>query len=77
MPDPPTDRFDGDELGGLQIELTPGDVDLRLPGGRMFTDVGDEIDRADREARRADDEAQRANRLAEALRSAGIDPDSV
>ena len=96
--DPPTDRFDGAELGGLLIECTPDDVELRLPGGRLFTDVGDEIDRADREARRADDEARRADeearraerearradeeagraaRLAEALRAAGIDPDTV
>ena len=75
--DPPTDRFEGDELGGLHIRCTPGDVDLRLPGGRLFTDVVDEVDRADREARRADTEARRADRLAEALRDAGIDPDSV
>jgi Uma2 family endonuclease len=61
VPGPPTNRFDGDELGGLHIELTPGDVELRLPGGRLFTDVGDEIDRADRETRRADDEARRAD----------------
>jgi Uma2 family endonuclease len=112
VPDPPTDRYDGEELGGLRIDLTPGEVELRLPDGRTFTDVGDEIDRANREARRADDEAKRARdeakraddeakrardeakraddearraeqearraaRLAEALRAAGIDPDSV
>ena len=72
-----TDRFDGDELGGLEIELTPGEVELRLPGGRRFTDVGDEIDRADAQARRAEHAAERSNRLAEALRAAGIDPDAV
>jgi Uma2 family endonuclease len=69
-PGPSTDRFDGEELGGLQIELTPGDVRLRLPDGHEFIEAGDEIDRANQEARRAD-------RLAEALRRAGINPDSV
>jgi Uma2 family endonuclease len=69
-PDPPTDRYHGDELGGLQIELTPGDVVLRLPDGHEFKEAGDEIDRAEREARRA-------ARLGEALRRAGIDPNSV
>jgi len=61
---PPTDRFEGEELGGLRIELDEGDVELLLPGGRRFTDVGDEIDRADNESRRADREARRADREA-------------
>jgi hypothetical protein len=79
----PVDRFDGDELGGLRIELAPGDVRLVRPDGREFTDVADEIDRADREERRADREkrradleTQRADRLAEKLRAAGIDTDA-
>jgi hypothetical protein len=84
VPGPVTDRFDGDQLGGLHIEMTPGDVLLRLPDGRLFTDGAAEIDRADDAARRADDAvrraddaARRADRLAEALREAGIEPDAV
>jgi hypothetical protein len=57
----PVDRFDGDELGGLRIEVAPGDVRLVRPDGREFTDVADEIDRADREERRADLEDRRAD----------------
>jgi hypothetical protein len=81
--EPQTDRFDGEELGGLRIELAPRDVGLFLPDGREFTDGVDEMDRADREARRAEQEARRADdlakraaRLAEQLRDAGIDPDA-
>jgi hypothetical protein len=62
-PGPSTDRYDGDELGGLRIELSPGEVRFWLPDGREFIDGPTEIARADR--------------LAEALRKAGIDPDSV
>jgi Uma2 family endonuclease len=89
--DPPTDRYDGDALAGLRIELAPGDVRLWLPDGREFIDAATEITRANDEAQRANDEAQRANdaaeradaltqradQLAKALRDAGIDPDSV
>jgi Uma2 family endonuclease len=59
--DPPTDRFDGEELGGLQIELAPGHVRLRLPDGHEFIEAGDEIDRANQEALRAAEEARRAD----------------
>jgi hypothetical protein len=68
--DPPTDRFDGDDLGGLRIELAPGDVRMWLPDGREFIDAAAEMARADALGQRADE-------LAHALRDAGIDPDSV
>ena len=61
--DPPTDRYDGDDLGGLRIELAPGDVRLWLPDGSEFVNAAAEM--------------ARARQLAEALRDAGIDPDSV
>jgi Uma2 family endonuclease len=76
-PDPPTDRFEGEELGGLQIELTPGHVRLRLPDGHEFIEARDEIRRANHQTRRAEQETRRADQLAEALRRAGIDPNSV
>jgi hypothetical protein len=82
--DPPTDRYDGDGLGGLRIVLAPGHVTLRLPDGREFLDGPAEMARADEATRRATeatrratDATRRAGRLAEALRTAGIDPDSV
>jgi hypothetical protein len=88
---PPATRYDGDDLGGLRIDLSPGQVTLRLPDGRPFTDASAEFARADREAdlrNRADERAEReseraeraserADRLAEALREAGIDPGSL
>jgi hypothetical protein len=98
QPDPPTTRYDGDDLGGLHIELSPGEVTLRLPDGSTFTDTAGEFRRAQREAERADSEAERAereaeradseaeraeregeraDRLSEALRNAGIDPESL
>ena len=72
-----TSRYDDHHLGGLHIELAPGEVALRLPDGREYTDAAAEYTRADRERQRADGERQRAERLAEALRNAGIDPTSV
>jgi hypothetical protein len=61
--DPPTDRYDGDALAGLAIRTSPGQVRLWLPDGREFIDPATEMSRADR--------------LARALRDAGIDPASV
>jgi hypothetical protein len=89
--DPPTDRYDGDCLGGLHLELVPGHVTMWMPDGREFTDADAEITRGDEATRRAIESArreaeatrreaeatQRADRLAEALRQAGIDPESV
>jgi len=63
VPGPPSDRYDGDHLAGLRIELSPGQVRFWLPDGREYVDAADESARADR--------------LAEALRAAGINPDSV
>ena len=60
---PPADRFDGDELGGLRIGMHPGRVRLWLPDGREFIDAAAEM--------------HRAALLAQALRNAGIDPESV
>lgn len=57
-------------LGGLRIEAIPGQIRTFLPDGREFIDAPTEISRADTEA-------ARATRMAEALRRAGIDPDTV
>jgi Uma2 family endonuclease len=88
---PADNRYEGAELAGLRMTLEPGVVRMWLPDGREFIDAGDEITaraaeaaradaadvRADAEAARADAEASRAARLAEALRQAGVDPDTV
>ncbi|MGH9062962.1 MAG: Uma2 family endonuclease [Acidimicrobiales bacterium] len=87
---PPANRYEGPDLGGLRIELEPGDARLWMPVGRELVDAATEIARADAEAgraeaetrraeaetKRADAEARRADHLAEALRRAGIDPES-
>jgi hypothetical protein len=82
--DPPTDRYDGDRLGGLRLELIPGHVTMRMPDGREFVDADTEItrgneatQRATESARREAETGRRAARMAEALRRAGIDPESV
>jgi len=63
----PANRYDGEALGGLSIELEPGQVRLWLPNGQEFTDAATELTQAN----------ERAARLAAALRQAGIDPESV
>lgn len=107
--DPPTNRYDGDGLGGLRLELIPGQVTIRMPDGREFIDANAEMEvfarlaeesarlavesardaeesarreaeacsRAEELARREAEATARAARLAEALREAGIDPESV
>lgn len=57
-------------VGGLRIEASPGVVRLFLPDGREFVDTPTEMARADQEAARAE-------RLADALRDAGIDPSTI
>jgi len=71
-------------LGGLRIEASPGQVRLFLPDGGEFVDTRTEIARAEKaqaqaeEAQAQAEEAQaRAERLAQALRDAGIDPETV
>jgi Uma2 family endonuclease len=71
-------------LGGLRIETSPGVVRLFLQGRREFLDTATEIARAEAEraraeaeSARADTERARAERLARALRDAGIDPTAI
>ncbi|HTW99174.1 MAG TPA: Uma2 family endonuclease [Acidimicrobiales bacterium] len=80
----PTTCCEHPALDGLRIETAPGVVRLFLPGGREFIDVPTEMaraeaerDRAEAERVRADTERARAERLARALREAGIDPTSI
>jgi hypothetical protein len=43
--DPPGNRYDGDDLGGLRLELVPGHVTMRMPDGREFIDANAEMTR--------------------------------
>jgi hypothetical protein len=72
---PPTDRFDGPELGGAVITVEPGRVRTFLPDGREYTSTADETARAEAERDRAEAERERADRLRQRLIDAGIDPD--
>lgn len=72
-----TTSCDHPGLGGLRIEASPGQVRLFLPDGREFVDAPAEMVRADEEQARADQEQARAERLAQALRDAGIDPTTI
>lgn len=67
---PPDTRYEGAALAGLRIVLEPGEVRLWLPDGREFVDAATEMARADATA-------DRAERLADALRRAGGDPETV
>jgi Uma2 family endonuclease len=66
---PPSDRFDGPELGGAAIVVEPGRVRTFLPDGREYVSPADETARAEAERARAD-------RLRQRLVDAGIDPDA-
>ncbi|MGH9066751.1 MAG: Uma2 family endonuclease [Acidimicrobiales bacterium] len=87
---PPDDRYDGPALGGLRIELSPGEVLLWMPTGREYLDAAAETARAaaettradaeqaraDAEQARADAATARAERLAALVRRHGIDLDA-
>ncbi|MGH9056296.1 MAG: hypothetical protein ACRDYY_10630 [Acidimicrobiales bacterium] len=86
---PPDSRYEGPALGGLRLELEPGEVRMWMPGGREYLGASAEsaradaasaradaaAERAEAESARADAAAERADRLAEVLRRHGIAPD--
>jgi hypothetical protein len=64
-----SDSLTGPDLGGVRITTpAPGEVRVFTPDGREVLDPADELARAEEQRRRAD-------RLADRLRSLGVDPD--
>jgi Uma2 family endonuclease len=68
---------------GIRFELSEGDLRIIRPDGRLFESYAElerradeERHRAEEERRRAEEEHRRALRLAEKLRSLGVDPDA-
>lgn len=72
----PTDRYDGPVLGGLRIELVPGEIRLWMPNGEDYLDGAGQAESAlQAERARADAQQTRADRYLELLRNLGVDPD--
>ncbi|MDB9494349.1 Uma2 family endonuclease [Spirulina major CS-329] len=61
----------------IRFTLTPETLEIYRPDGRKFLSMLELDQRAEQESQRAEQEYQRAERLAEKLKTLGIDPDQL